>query len=96
MANRAPRYTGSTPKVQGKYHSWYNDHQYRKQRALFLAHPDNAVCACGRAATQLDHVVPFARGATLDEQLRLFNDPKNWSGICSKCHNKKSQAERAK
>lgn len=70
----------------------YNTNEWWRARAAFLL--ENPYCAeCykrGRvaiAATVVDHVVPH-KGDT-----RLFWDRRNWQGLCSRCHGRKTASE---
>ena len=65
------------------------DRQWRKRRKSYLArHPLCVLCdACGyvEQATQVDHVVPLARGgADTDDNLQA---------LCAMCHSRKTARE---
>ena len=67
------------------------DAKWRKARARFLR--DNPLCKdcldVGKviAATVVDHITPH-RGNVV-----LFWDEKNWQGLCSTCHSRKTAKE---
>jgi hypothetical protein len=55
---------------------------WRAIRADFLrAHP---ICACGAAATEVDHVISLRRGGS--------NAPSNLQAMCKACHARKTVA----
>lgn len=58
------------------------DRKWRLIRAAFLkAHP---TCACGTAATEVDHIVSLRRGGT--------NEWSNLQPMCKPCHARKTVA----
>ena len=67
--------------------------KWQRERAKWLAeHPLCERCEAGNVvevATVVDHRIPH-RG---DE--KLFWSRSNWSSLCSRCHNAKTQEERA-
>lgn len=59
------------------------DAEWRRTRAAFLeVHP---TCACGRPATDVDHIVPKERGGT--------DDWSNLEALCHSCHSRKTATE---
>lgn len=61
----------------------YDRHWQAIRAAYLAAHP---LCQrCGRPATEVDHIVPLARGGT--------HDPANLSALCKSCHSAKTAAE---
>ena len=60
------------------------DATWRKRRLMHLrAHP---LCAeCGRVATDVDHIVPLARGGTGADD--------NLQSLCHGCHSRKTNRE---
>jgi 5-methylcytosine-specific restriction endonuclease McrA len=71
------------------------DRRWRKYRKAFLAaHPLCVMCQpAGKItpAVHVDHIVPV-QGGQADPG---FWDPDNHQGLCHRCHNKKTAAERA-
>lgn len=69
------------------------DSKWDKERAEYLARPENRLCrcGCGRNADMVDHIIPH-RG-----DKKLFWDRKNWQPLAtSPCHaSKKQRQERA-
>lgn len=52
---------------------------------FILARDARRCYLCGRAADEVDHVVPIAEGGP--------NDPSNGRAICARCHREKSYQE---
>lgn len=58
------------------------DGRWRKERGAFLlAYP---LCACGEAATMVDHIEPHGGDPV------KFWDRSNWQPLCKDCHDSKS------
>ena len=68
--------------------------RWRKESKLFLAMPENALCAtCKkegrvRASTCVDHIIPVSGSGD-----PKFWDKTKWQGSCTECHNKKTATE---
>lgn len=67
--------------------------RYQKRRDLFLASPDNALCAeckrrgVTRAAKEIDHIIPVK-----DAPDDFWNEA-GWQGLCRSCHLAKTARE---
>lgn len=57
--------------------------EWRKLRAQVLA--EQPMCACGRKANEVDHIIPLARGGT--------NERSNLQSMCKRCHSRKTALE---
>ena len=60
-------------------------YEWRKIRARVLAERPMCATHCGRAATEVDHVIPLKRGGT--------NDRSNLVPLCKRCHSRKTALE---
>lgn len=58
-------------------------HRWRKLRAAVLAR--KPVCACGRMATEVDHIKALSKGGT--------NEWENLRPMCKSCHSQKTARE---
>lgn len=56
---------------------------WRQLRLMFLR--EHPLCACGAPATEVDHIVPLARGGT--------NEESNLQALCKACHSAKTARE---
>lgn len=56
---------------------------WRRRRAAILRR--DRFCPCGAVATEVDHLVPKARGGT--------DHPSNLRGLCKPCHSAKTSGE---
>ena len=91
MPQAAPRHDAGRPKPPPRPRGTTAERGYgsrwQRQRALFLARPENAVCCvpdCNQPAAVVDHVIPH-RG-----DYRLLWDVANWQPMCARHHNQKT------
>ena len=61
------------------------DGTWRKLRLMVLR--EQPLCACGRVATEVDHIIPIAKAP----ELRL--EMSNLQAMCKSCHSRKTNAE---
>jgi 5-methylcytosine-specific restriction protein A len=88
-AHKTVNYT-TRPRQRQPWHRWYDEAWYRRSRLSFFANPANVICAtpdCNRPATDLDHKIPHKGNR------RLFEDVRNWQGLCASCHSEKTARE---
>lgn len=71
------QYAGQTAAQRGYGAAW------RKLRTIVLT--EQPRCQCGAMATEVDHIIPKARGGT-DARANL-------RGMCATCHRSKSQRD---
>lgn len=64
----------------------YKSARWAREKAAFLARPENRLCACGcgRKAAVVDHRQPWKGNLT------LFWDRTNWQGLAWPCHSRKT------
>lgn len=71
--------------------------RWKAHRAVFLReNPCCALCAARgitEPATVVDHIEPWRRAETEEEQTNLFWSRSNWQGLCTTCHSAVKQAE---
>lgn len=62
--------------------------EWQKERAAFLARPENRLCACGcgQVANVVDHIIPH-KG-----DMKLFWNRNNWQPMHSSCNTRKAIA----
>ncbi len=81
MASKAPSWRTDKVSANDRGYTW----KWRQARERFLSqHPLCELCerrGLIEPATVVDHKVPH------QGDLKLFWDRKNWSAICSPCHN---------
>ena len=89
---KRPRTYGTERRTpQGTYaHRLYGRRWSRARTAYLFAHPWCVQCKANGSlvpATQVDHIVPH------NGNRAMFWDSRNWQGLCTSCHSKKTSTE---
>ena len=75
-----------------KYNKYYQNRQWKLLRDYYMRlHPLCEECLFNGRSVPSEHChhrVPWSRGTTEEDKLKLLLDPGNLEAVCSECHHK--------